>query len=76
MILKLLLIIGVIGVVYFLFIKKKPLKSSSDKKMKKDEKLEANDMVECAECETYVELSESIIFNNKYYCSSECVDKA
>jgi len=76
MILKLLLIIGVIGVVYFFFIKKKPLKNSSDKKSKKDEKLEANDMVECAECGTYVELSESIISNNKYYCSSECVDKA
>lgn len=75
MILKLLLVIAVIGIVYFMFFKKKPIKSTTTK-TKKDEKLQSNDMVECDTCGTYVELGESIISNNKYYCSSECVDKA
>ena len=74
MILKLLLVIAVIAIVYFMFIKKKPIKNTTEK-TKNDEKLQSNDMVECASCGTYVELGESIISNNKYYCSSECVDK-
>lgn len=77
MILKLLLIIVVITVVYFVFFKKKPLMNSARKKKnKKDEKLESNDMVECSSCGTYASLEDCIISNNKYYCSSECVDKA
>ena len=78
MILKFLLVIVVIAVVYFMFIKKKPIKNTTTttKKNKKDEKLESNEMVECATCGTYAELCESIISNNKYYCSNECVDKA
>jgi len=76
MILKLLLVIAVVAVVYFMFIKKKPIKNTTNEKPKKDEELQSNDMVECSTCGTYVELSESIISNNKYYCSSECVDKA
>ena len=77
MILKLLLVIGVIAVVYFMFIKKKPIQNkTSTKKNKKSEKLEANDMVECPTCGIYSELGESILSNGKYYCSSECASKA
>ncbi|MFT5659443.1 MAG: hypothetical protein ACI9TV_000059 [Sulfurimonas sp.] len=76
MILKVLLVLAVIGIVYFIFIKKKPLRKPADIKEKKKEKLESNDMVECASCGTYTELSETIISSNKYYCSNECVDKA
>lgn len=76
MILKVLLVIAVIGIVYFMFIKKKPAKNTTDIKSKKKEKLQSNDMVECASCGTYSELSETIISANKYYCSNECVDKA
>lgn len=72
MILKLLLIVVVIAIVYFTFFKKKPLKNST----KSDEKLQSNDMIECSICGTYVELGESIISNNKYYCSNECMEKA
>ncbi len=72
MILKLLLIIGVIGAVYFIFFKKKPLK----KKMSKKDKKEASDMIECPICGVYSEIDDSILSNGKYYCSSECVDKA
>ena len=76
MILKILLVIGVVAFVYFMFIKKKPLKNSSNFSSKKEDKLESNDMVECSTCGVYVELDESILSSNKYYCSDECVSKA
>ncbi len=78
MILKLLVVIGVIAVVYFMFIKKKPIqnKKTASKEDKKSEKLEANDMIECPSCGIYSELGDSILSNGKYYCSSECADKA
>ncbi|MEA2100070.1 MAG: PP0621 family protein [Campylobacterota bacterium] len=72
MILKILLVLGVIAVVYFLFIKKKPLKNT---KKKNDTNQESNDMVECASCGTYASVDDCIISDNKYYCCSECVDK-
>ena len=71
MILKLLLVIGVIAVVYFMFIKKKPLSSSKDKSSDND----ANDMVKCASCGVYSELKDSILSDGHYYCSRECVQK-
>jgi uncharacterized protein len=71
MILKLLLVIAVIGTVYFFFIKKKPITDT-----KNDENNQSNDMVECNSCGTYAEINDSIISNNKYYCCEECVDKA
>jgi len=71
MILKVLLIVAIIAVVYFLFIKKKPLNSS---KKKDNEKPKTNDMVECATCGTYVSIDDAIISENRYYCCSECVD--
>ncbi|MBC8238154.1 MAG: hypothetical protein H8E76_07970 [Helicobacteraceae bacterium] len=76
MILKVLLVLGVIGIVYFMFIKKKPIQKKTDIQKKKDDKLQSNDMVACSTCGTYSELSETIISSNKYYCSDECVDKA
>ena len=77
MILKLLLIIGVTTAVYFMFIKKKPIKNTnSPKKDEKRENLEANDMIECPTCGIYSELSDSVLSNGKYYCSSECASKA
>ncbi len=76
MILKFLLVIGVIGVVYFMFIKKKPLNNFTNTKSDHDEKPKSNDMVECSACGTYAEISEMIISKNHYYCCQECVDKA
>lgn len=72
MILKVLLVLAVIGIVYFMFIKKKPIQNS---KPPKNTKQESNDMVECSSCGVYSELGETIISNNKYYCSDECVEK-
>jgi uncharacterized protein len=76
MILKILLVLAVIGIVYFMFIKKKPPKQASEVKQKKKEKLQSNDMVECASCGVYSEVGDSILSGNKYYCSDECLKEA
>ena len=72
MILKLLLVIGVVGFVYFLFIKKKPIRK---KHTKTKEDIQSNDMIECEECGIYCELNDTILSNNKYYCSTQCLKK-
>ena len=74
MIMKLLLVIGVIAAVYFLFIKKKPSNIKDKTKANKDSK-KANEMVECASCGIYCDIDDAILSNNKYYCSQECVNK-
>ena len=76
MILKLLLVILVIGIVYFIFIKKKPLNNTTKPPSKKGTEQESNEMVKCSTCGTYSELGDTIISHNKYYCSSECMEKA
>ena len=73
---QILVILGVIGLVYFLFIKKKPLSTNKPKDKQKNETPKSNDMVECATCGTYASIDECILSNSKYYCSDECVDKA
>jgi len=66
------IVIGVlIALVYFIFIKKKPL--SSEKKSKKNDKLDGDDMVECKKCSTYITLSEALLKEGHYYCSDECL---
>jgi len=76
MILKVLLVIVVIAVVYFMFIKKKPPVTKSKKETKRKEKPQSNEMVECAECGIYSEIGDSILSNNRYYCSQECLKKS
>lgn len=75
MILKVLLVLAVIGIVYFMFIKKKPSKVTKETSKKKDAP-KANDMVECATCGVYSELQECTLSNGSYYCSKECITKA
>ncbi len=77
MILKLLIIAAVIATVYFMFFKTKPtIKKRESTGKKPQQKLEANDMVECANCGVYVEVQEAILSNGKYYCSRECLVEA
>ncbi len=71
MIWKFLLIVGVIALIYFMFIKKRP-KVPSD--TKKDEP-KSNDMIECTTCGIYCALDDTIISNGKYYCSKECLKR-
>ncbi|MCK9491307.1 MAG: hypothetical protein M0Q24_04395 [Sulfurimonas sp.] len=65
-----ILVIVLIAVVYFVFIKKKP----QVKHNKKDSL--ANDMVSCEQCGIYCEVDDTIISNNKYYCSQECLKRS
>ena len=76
MILKALLVGAVIYIVYIMFFKQKTVQSSAAKRTKKEEKPEADEMIECANCGLYVEISESILSNGKYYCSNECIIEA
>lgn len=77
--LKYLLVIGIISLIYFLFIKKKPAVDHSKQEGRSDatkEKAQSNDMVECSTCKIYCELDDALLSNNKYYCSQECLEKA
>ncbi|WP_373036426.1 PP0621 family protein [Sulfurimonas sp.] len=74
-----IVVIGLIAVIYFMFIKKRPQvkqdkKDSTDKTTKKE--AQSNDMVACAECGIYCEIDDTILSNNKYYCSQECLKKS
>ena len=73
MILKVLLVLSVIAIVYFMFIKKKP-SVTSQKKAATKETPKANDMVACENCDIYVEINEAILSDAKYYCSNECLN--
>lgn len=75
MILKILLVAGVIALVYFMFIKKKPAVKNSGKDKRKDE-IQSSDMVECSTCSIYCEIDDAILSNGKYYCSKECLEKS
>jgi uncharacterized protein len=71
MILKILLVVGIIALVYFIYKKNK----ATQKNIKKDDTQKTNDMVECATCGIYCELEDAILSSNKYYCSKECLEK-
>ena len=74
MIMKLLLIIGVIAIVYFMFFKKTAIKPKNTT-TKPSQNEDANELVKCAECGVYVELDEAILAGGAYFCSNECVHK-
>jgi uncharacterized protein len=77
MIFKLLLIIAVISIVYFLFIKKKPkVTNTTNKQSKANKDVDVDEMVICETCGVYVALDETILSGSKYYCSQECLEKA
>jgi uncharacterized protein len=73
MIQELLLIAVVIAVVYFMFIKKKPNNIKNTSASTKKDAIQSNEMVECSRCGIYCEIDDTIISNNKYYCSKECL---
>lgn len=41
-------------------------------KKRNEKKLDADTLVECAKCGTYVTVRESVIVDGRYYCSDEC----
>lgn len=80
MILKLLLVLGVIFFVYVFFIKQKSIKprnsTNTNANDKRETPQEADELVQCQTCDVYVELDEAILSGSKYYCSTECINKA
>ncbi len=68
---KWLLVIAVIALVYFLFIKKKPLGDTGTGS--KQDKANDDDMVECSQCGTYITLKEALLRDGNYFCSNECL---
>jgi len=70
MLLKILLLVGVVALVYFIFFKKKPLTQTSPK-----EENASDEMVACHSCGTYVTLEDALLSNGKYYCSQECLEQ-
>lgn len=66
---KLLIFLGIIVAVYFLFFRKKSVKDDSQKN---DEI--SFEMVECAVCGTYTAKDEAIKKGNKYFCSTKCLE--
>ena len=72
-----IVVILLIAAVYFIFIKKKPaVKQNKKETTEKKTKAQSNDMIECAECGIYCEVDDTILSNNKYYCSQECLKKS
>ena len=66
-----LILFGVIAVVvYRAFGGKVPI---LDKNEKAEDDPSGDTLVECATCETYVTIKESITIGSKHYCSKECL---
>jgi uncharacterized protein len=76
MILKILLIVGLIAAIYFIFIKKKPQQVQETKDANKKDVPRSNEMVECSTCQIYCSLDDVLLSNGKYYCSKECLEKS
>lgn len=66
--LKLLLLIGVLVGVYYLFFKKKKSIAPSDPTQEET-------MIPCAKCGTYVQTKEALKKEGQYYCSRECLEE-
>lgn len=69
MVVKILAVIAILALVYYIFFKKGPKKNSI---VDNDE----SEMIECGSCKIYVSKDEAILSNGKYFCSKECLKKA
>jgi len=67
--LKLLLFIGLLSAVYFIFFKKKALTPPSSDNSQEEA------MIPCAACGTYIQIKETFMRDGKYYCSRECMER-
>lgn len=73
--LKIVLVIAVIAAVYFFFIKKSaPLTKA--RREGRDAKDNDTTMLECETCGTYITAEDAVVSAGKFYCSTECRDKA
>ena len=65
MIIKILILGAVLYSIYFFFFKN----GGFSKKINKDD---SETMVECAACDTYISVDETVIKDGKHYCSNAC----
>lgn len=65
MILKLLFVIAIVGLIYFLFFKKL--------RKKVDEQGQIDELVECPKCGTFFARKDGILSSGKHFCSKECL---
>ena len=63
-----------IALVYFVFIKKRPLPDENRRSKSKKEKLNEDDMVECKKCGTYITVNEALLREGQFFCSDECLN--
>ena len=63
--LKIIVFIAVLAIL-FMWIKTSRKSSSTDKT--KDN----NEMINCAKCDTYIEMKDAIMSNGKYVCPDDC----
>jgi len=72
---KLLVIVLVIGAIWYLFFRKpakKTTENGTNNSSKKEDKKLEDIMVECAKCGTFVSNKEAIIKDGRYFCSKAC----
>jgi uncharacterized protein len=72
--LKILLLIFVFTLVYFIFFRKKG-EITTKTAEKKEEKETGEELIACSQCGTLVSDKEILISNGKYFCSKECIEK-
>ena len=67
----LLTIILLSGIYFLLFRKKKTIPKST---FKQNEEI-TNELIQCEKCDTFIDIKEAILYNEKYFCSKECLKK-
>lgn len=66
--LKLILLIGVLVGIYYVFFKKKRITPPSSDNSQEEA------MIPCAKCDTYVSSKEALKRDGRYYCCKECLE--
>jgi len=74
MLLKILLVIGIIAAVYFLFFKK-PAITAASKEANKPKNADDEMMVPCETCGVFVSVKEAFIKDGRYFCSKACMEE-
>ena len=71
MIFKLILLIAVVTLVYFIFFKKnKTVENKSSEQKQQD--ITGEELIPCYKCGTLTSENETIIHNGQQFCSKEC----
>ncbi len=72
MLIKALALGAIFFVIYIIFFKKSNKEVQQTRKKSKKQEPRGDVMMECNECETFVNEDEAIIKDGKFYCSKKC----